>query len=875
MSSGTESTLILHPDSSDLSDITFDMSATSGVASGYVVPAQSLDFLEDERLAIVYSEGAKMDGGRAISARGPLVALKFDVRVSDSTRAGMIQKATNLQLAITDENGGTLEFKPDGVGGDVHSTFFHYLQSRSPRLKQSRRNRWDGPPNSDGVYAVVLEIEIATLPFATSDPDSLDAKLSVTVENCDDASRDNYARYNQDVVAGSIPALMRTFVYPYGYMGLQWGNIGTLWAALRIGKDSDLDSFQACYYSAHSYLDPNPTGAWTTVVDANRCGGEYYLCDPDAINKEYGIRYRVAKTNQNGRVAIAFVLKDNSYNTGMIMVRAALTIADTTGYNVSGHSVYGDWKELPEVNSWRVVILGEFDIPEAELSGAETTYTYVDLYVKRVSGSGTLGVDFLQLLYTDRGVLEIRSPSGKYITTAYRFLVDNIDPEKEVVHAVEYNGGVSTGDLYYLCNPLGTPGLLKLWPTCDNRLDFLFERYKPPVFDDDFGDSRYGDFWAKLYRFDSDENWTYEGTATDTGTKTDHVVEGDSNIGGHITSAQELIAQLDLDTPLDLSNYGDADHIGLWGYGGGWTDRFELRFYSSTSDYYTTGVVSINSGRGYGKVAKAKGDYSATGNPDWGNITRIEARGTTTYGSGADIRFDSIRVVSDDPTDPGSPSETGGVWTRYPGEWYIQELGDDYSGRGLGCVHANFGSGAIYEYISLIDDSDLDYGNDVCLWVHLKINDEGDAGSNGKAGLVFRCSDTTPGSEDFYYLFLDPENDKLRLGEYVSGSEAAISEIDYTCDYGTEYYLGVFVVGSSIKCFVSAAESGLWDSSNLKIDTTDASHNSGKSGVGCFNGNTVFLDVELEDTEDRHQCDDHMRLTPYLLYRTIFPFSEE
>jgi len=162
MAGGAGSTLILHPEG--LSDIPFDLTGAASRTGGYVVPLDGLRFNEDKRLEIMYSEGPKIEGGEAISFSHPLVPVTFPAIIYGTTQASMIQQAKVLLTAVTNVKGGRLEFKPDNLDAGIRSTFYHYVQSPPPKL----RERWDKGPHDSGLYRMQVEVELQTQPFATS-----------------------------------------------------------------------------------------------------------------------------------------------------------------------------------------------------------------------------------------------------------------------------------------------------------------------------------------------------------------------------------------------------------------------------------------------------------------------------------------------------------------------------------------------------------------------------------------------------------------------------------------------------------------------------------------------------------------------------------
>lgn len=477
MSAGENTVLVLEPEG--LSNITFDMTVTTGAASGYVVDCASLRLAEGDRLEVEYSEGSKIDGGRVANARGPLVAVTFDVIVSDDNRATMIGYADALIAAATNPSGGNLRFRPDGVSS--RSTYYPYLQSLAPSLAQLPGNRWDAPP-SDGIYRTILSVSLMTRPFPTSDPSSPSQVLSATtIRNTDDGTRDNYVTIPSASIIGSRDALARLVAHPLT------SEIGRLIIARRT---SGLDNFQAVYYT--STARP-PSAGWTTVSDASRVGGNYYTCQPVANDVEYGRRYTIANWEDHQGTA-AIIVGYKAHGEGSAddwTIKAAWSIANTP--------LEGEAKAIESLKEWRILVLAEFDIPETEMSTDEALDLYIDVYVTRTAGIGTISVDFIQLMYTDECILDLSAPADAGASTSHNIQVDNLE-DIEIAHIINQ----ADNKLQYIMNAVGTPGMITLDPNVINRLDVLWER-SSTSYTDDFSD--YGGYWAKIADFEPDEAW--------------------------------------------------------------------------------------------------------------------------------------------------------------------------------------------------------------------------------------------------------------------------------------------------------------------------------------------------------------------------------
>jgi len=487
MGNGDNTTAILHP--SEGSDITFDctVSTTENAGYGYILDVGSLRLKLGDRRSVNYSEGSANDGGEVANNRGKLVDVSFDVVVTGRTRAEMIQLVSALETAVGLPDGGTLEWKPDDLGAGVRSTYFEYLTSEVPQLKARSGNRFDAAPTgtpTEPRYRVQLEVTLKTQPWAKSDPDTpVTVLTSTTLENADDASRDNYATVLSTSLVGDKPALTRVTVTPQ----TSNADIGRVIISRRT---EGLTNFQAMYRTA-SYLEP--TAAWSAPSDANRVGGAYYKCTPAQNDVDYGLRYTVSNwEDHRGSAAIAVIYKafgehpDDDWD-----IHAAWSIADTP--------FTGEAKSIQELYCWRVLILSEIDIPETEMSAIGDLDLYIDIYVTRKDGTGSIGIDAISLVFTDEAVVEASPLGDEGASTSHKIVVENLDGE--LAHIMN----TSNSKLQYVMNPLGTPGLIKLKPGVNNRLDVLWERAVAGIEDDFTG---YGAYWQRIGSFETTETWT-------------------------------------------------------------------------------------------------------------------------------------------------------------------------------------------------------------------------------------------------------------------------------------------------------------------------------------------------------------------------------
>jgi len=820
--SGVNTTLILHPATEGLSDITFDQSGATGATSGYIVPAGSIRLHEEKRLEIAYAQSPRRDGGEVSGAHGPLVPLEFDVLISGTSRADMLEKADALYSAVTCPDGGTLEFKPDGVGASVMSTFYHYLQSPPPALVQSRDNRWDNPAKADSRYRILAQVTLMTLPFATSDPDSPVIVINgATVYNVGDGSQD-YATATASVVKGGLPALVRLSVTPGGTGDAAVGRL------LLANRTRGLTNFDATYLSSSAIA---PTGVWSNQVDASRCGGSYERCTPTANGEVYGRRFTISNwSDHKGRVAIAVIVRSNGTAKREFDIYYAWTIGNTV--------VYGEAKNVSQVQQWEVLLLGEPDIPETELSDIDDLDLYIDIYVKRTSGTGTFDIDGLKLFYTDEGALQVDMPAGVGASSSYKFILENLE-HRDIAHVLT----TAANKLSYLPTVYGS--FLTFDPNRSNRVDLAWHRYKAAVIVDDF--SGYGDYWQQIATFEDSEGWT-GGVAY-----TPAFAEGDRAMEITLTGGA---GTLEWTHNLNLETWESGDFICLWVFvyytSAPSAISLTLTFSSQAGARYQI-TKSLNISPGAQSVLMKRGDFTQAGYPSWASITHTKIEVTVTGGTGVTIAVDDLRAVKVDPNDATKCNDTYGEW-EIPGDEVHIYVDDNDLPYALG--------GAEWDNAFHEDIVGTDFTLSAKCKMYLALQ---------AVGLWFRVSDTTTGSEDGY-LFLHYA-DYAYLYEYTGGDFTNLQSKRIADLVDEVFYLGVLAKGDSIKCFISTDKDTLFQAQNVVLDVTDSTHSGTRFGVNVDYG-ARLTDVRFEEIKDLHVPADSLTLTGQALFQTIVPFHE-
>ena len=857
--SGEDSTLNLVPSHPDWgAGITFDMDASSP-SSGHIVDAGSLRFNEEKRIEVVYSESGLLYGGAVADVEGNLVPVTFDVIVSDTSRAGMIAKADLLRKYVMYAGGGTLEYKPDGLAAGVFSTFYTYLQSAAPRLKPAKGNRWDAPPNSSGVYRVVLEVELMTLPAPTSDPASpvvLNAGGTAVTNNGGVAT--GFTKLAGSLVHGSLPALIRMAITPGG---TGEAAIGRLWAAHRSRMQSLFDSA----FNTSSAIAP--TGVWSTPSDASRMGGTYWRCTPEVNEQVYGRRFTIADwSSQVGRAAIAVVVRSNAGQTQDWEVWYGWTIGNTV--------VYGEHKTVHMPGGWEVLLLGELDLPATEMSDVEDLDLYIDIYCKRAAGTtgSTFDIDGLRLLYTDEGAVQVDMPIGYGVSSSYAFLLENLT-EEEIGHVV----AVADDSLVYIPNVFGP--YITFDPAEDwNRTDFIWERYAVAPVDLDF--TEYDNYWKQISRteqsnlseiwtggawYDIDlweeESWGYVGKTTYSmdltasgGTVT---ITGNWNLGAWEDSDFIVI-------PYNFFNVSLP------------TTSLTITFKNDDSNYFEE-VWSITHSDVYQhSVMAKKSAFAETGNADWGSISEIVLTLSLSGGTSPFyFTVDGIRMSKSDPDDADAMNDTGDAWDFANEPWHIIDCTEGQYWptstppgitRAFLPIYAADPVGDWDCWAKLMQAVPSDCKISVAVWRDSE---------TGAAGLWFRATDLTAGSEDGYVLYAPSESIfPLRdiVGGSVSTSWIAGGYWGNERDIGW-WYMGVICKGSSIQTFASRTKDDLFNIANRRHNITDSSH--AGTIFGLYGSvYSAFSDLQITPLKDLHVPADTLTVEYSAIFRTIYPFSE-
>jgi len=345
---------VLHP--TLLSDITFSLVGSSKT-SNYIVAPKSINMNEAERIKILYSSGEQ--GGAVSKSRSGIVPIVFKVIVFGSTQANAMANYETLVRAIMSPMGGTLEYIPNGLSG-VMSTYYHYLQSAPPMIRQGGMNasmmegygHIDIAANSYGIECVV---QLMTEAWATSDPFTLNTIVSqTTLDNNNDASNDNYLTVPNSSIKGDgvLPVIDVEFnlysTYYITHMLLHKKKELT-------GTVDDLDWFEA-----EDMTDP--FSEWTTTVDSAASDGNKEI---SVVNEHANIRFNLSSSIDRtylGKVVPIICTKHASSGTVTCWIRWYPTTY-SSGFRTLVEFDFGVGN-----SDWRIAVSDqEFDLPPLEI----------------------------------------------------------------------------------------------------------------------------------------------------------------------------------------------------------------------------------------------------------------------------------------------------------------------------------------------------------------------------------------------------------------------------------------------------------------------------------------------------------------------------
>lgn len=863
--------------------ITFSTLSIDDASSGFYAPSDYLELNEVERDEVFYSGGAGIDGGEYISHHGPLVEVTFRVFIRGNTKAQCITRAQTLNKAVNNNEGGTLEYKPDGIS--ARSTYYTYVKSFIPGLARVQDNKWDNPnvsaPSSEP-YILAFDVALQTMPIGTSDPGNLvSLTLSrTTIRNTRDGAFYNYFDIDGSDIKGDKPAFIRLMLRN-GQTGA-FEKINIMYVTARSALLSTLANLKQVYEAEDASVI-SPSTAWSSIVDADRSAGDYRRCNPGAgaNGVAQGIRFAISNADDHmGRVAILAVCRTASPEDWSVQAKYRLTddeVFAAESYDVLQYGV------------WHVVYCGELDLPPVPTSNTETIAPYIDLFFTRSAG-GTgdhIDVDYILLFFMNETLMQFVVDVG--YDNSQKLLSEGTPENRSVAHIIDQSSHVleNVVDKHY------GDKCLRALPGFDTRVALLFQRVggittggaggaagANVAMDDDF-DSYEALYWLPVADLETDESWFSYGPYPSTGDTT-YYVEGDQSRRLNFSASG---GSTDRNVSLDLNEDGrftDGDYVCAVFYISsgdiGDLGSSQLSFFDGSDQY---AAIFHNLGdsplivAGYNFVAIKKSDLWQGGSPDWSEIDNIRLIvGASASGSGY-LYLDAWTIVKADPGDAAVPNPTGAEWDFQPAGYHWAITNNSPSGSSnavLACYDQEAGVEKTAVYDTTMPDDVRGF---------LKVAANKDA---GEAGIALRVNDQSLGSEDLYAFVVDWDNDQLEALEYIAGAKNNLDTAAQAVTDDTWYWLGFLVIGTVIKLYFSATEpagttrseqlENLLSSPNKVFSVSDATLTSGKIGVistGCL---SMFDELYVESLESLSAPGDFVTAQAEALFRTSYPFAD-
>lgn len=858
------STLILNPEGVSIDAIEFNLTGAAPTGDyDFMVGLGSLDLNEEQRMRFVTE--VNESGGRTIGTDIDMVPITLTVLIRANSSENRLVAAQELTRAVTNKRGGTLQYRPDGATGRY--TYYNYIASEPPRVVDSPSNRWDAG-TYEGYYNILMDIELSTQPFATSDPDNpvrLSSLDGATVYNWENSGfQDNTISIGSTELEGNFSSLLRLQVEPW--TGQKLGRV------IAFNRPDIYDT--GCTFDGGTAIYPSI--AWSDL-------GTYFQCDPPesdngvAQGLEFAESFDFAAT---GRFAVFGVVRDNATETGVWTHQVKLVSG-----NISQDGASDYYAE--SLNGFRFVYAGEFELPMTQLSSLTEEYSEspkLQWYSTRASGTSKLDLFGLFIVWVsdEMGVegqgtaIDIMCDDDTGVESPERLLIDNLLQQGRIAERSYVIA--QDGDFMRALTAAPKGDFIELIPHYDNELTFFHERKgQYTVLSDNF-DSYEGSRWFPVADFESDETWTT--TSGSGGTDSTYNVEGDQGYYLSISTVQPAgaahrVVALDLENDgrftdndyvvfsMNIQNVSDLNSAGIY-------------FQDEDGDDFQAYIPAASLSEGRNFVAVKKSDFSEIGTPDWSTIVKIGIvvfRNT----SAATIiaRFDYIRVEKADPDSATEPNATGNQWNFVPNEatWTITEdVTEDTPGATLACLDSS--SSPINQKIALLDE---DLPDDIQYSARVMIKK-----SANNAGVIWRAgaSTLTAGKQQGYEALVE-YGDTLSVYRYASGSiDSTLATETFTgVDYDRWYTLGIIAKGSQQKVFAALSsaiefdDNAVFDEDYLYVDVEDATYDNGQ--VGLVSDTTLgrFDNVVVNDIEDIFEKNDRLRIVGDVIFRTITPFT--
>jgi hypothetical protein len=493
----------IHP--KGLSSITCSLMETETV--DYQVNPLKIDMNESARMEVIYAQ-AEM-GGSVRKSRAGLVAIKFRMVIFGTTQATAIANARTVVQALTNPAGGYIEYRPVGLSATVMTTYYHYLQSRPPKLTKSGAGLAEivmekkGQFNTEQRYHVEVDCEVMTKAWATSDPETPVTVVAATsITNHDDSGvgDDNFIIVPSSSIKGDAVLPFIEVTMPGGGGGsLDLNRLLLHRRPMLVGANTNLDWFECEDMSVGS-------GSWTDVADPNSSNGFY-----TRTNSASGLLY--FNTLDQGGVDIM----DETY-IGKVSPLLCAWCTDGTTYRIRfvlkggleySPDMYSKWVSVSGQAVQKKYILHEFGeldfpplpVPPSWITGTEVGQfygqSYAQIEVERTEGSGYLYLDFAVLANSLNFIARFE---GYYDLEKGDHRLE-IDPTNAQCRLVE--DGAPPGAVRDHWFKYGTPfDELLMRQGVDHRLRFIFWA-EPEGYEihSDFSVATKG-FWCTIFPFD-------------------------------------------------------------------------------------------------------------------------------------------------------------------------------------------------------------------------------------------------------------------------------------------------------------------------------------------------------------------------------------
>lgn len=366
---------VIHP--KRLSSITCSLSGETPYSTTNIVDVNSLDLNEKVRDQMVRS-GA--------TSKRDVAKIKFVIWVFGNTQEDAMSTARSIRRALSESDGGYIEYRPIGYSDSVMSTWYHYngngyveLVDKGAATVQAVSKKFQLSHTSYS-GAVRLGCELEVWPWATSEPDSLQTIVSSTsIDNYDDASHDNSVIVPNSAIKGDA-------VLPV----IEISNTGGTMPS------GFLMYVRRMYTTNNTNLD---------IMEGESFSNGSTLSDPDVSNDAY-------ITLTHDEIYRDLPSLDRTYLgkiTPMIVARSDGSTSFQPGVNIYLGIVNGA-SQTVTINAsvtlpstWAMIAFPEIDIPliptlerysESEVGSLVHGHT-IKVLANKISGTGALEVDYM------------------------------------------------------------------------------------------------------------------------------------------------------------------------------------------------------------------------------------------------------------------------------------------------------------------------------------------------------------------------------------------------------------------------------------------------------------------------------------------------